>query len=248
MIKSTANKTDFSDQTLAQLARFGAVGVTVQSTGFDVAMVIERQDLEPVTVQLVKARTTYGADATAEKWNRWAADLLPVPAAAPVEPAFDRPPQPVISEWARTRQGWTVFFIRAYLEGGQVAAPIEIRGYIDRAGLDGHILVHSMTQGAGSIPLHLVINSGFDGCGFSTPYANAAGGAPVMGYAVIDPDTPETVIDDVLVMHQQTARALLVETARAELAAEYAALPGSLPRPPGAAEPGRRVSALISTW
>ena len=27
MIKSTANKTDFSDQTLAQLARFGAVGV-----------------------------------------------------------------------------------------------------------------------------------------------------------------------------------------------------------------------------
>lgn len=215
MIKSTANKSDFSAQAMALLERFHAVGVKVLSTGFDVAMVIERQNLEPVTVQLVKARTTYGADATAEKWNRWAADLLPVPAAAPVEPAFDRPPQQVVSEWARTRQGWTVFFIRAYLEGGQVVAPIEVRGCIDGAGLDGRILFLSMPHGAGSIPLHLVINTGFDGCGFSTPYANAAEGAPVMGYAVIDPDTPETVIDDVLALHQQAARALLEQACKA---------------------------------
>lgn len=213
MIKSTANKSDFSAQALALLERFHAVGVKVLSTGFDVAMVIERQNLEPVTLHLVHARTTYGADATAEKWNRWAADLLP--AAAPVEPAFDRPPQQVVSEWARTRQGWTVFFIRAYLEGGQVVAPIEVRGYIDGAGLDGRVLFLSMPHGVGSIPLRLVINTGFDGCGFSTPYANAAEGAPVMGYAVIDPDTPETVIDDVLAMHQQAARALLEQACKA---------------------------------
>ena len=222
MIKSTANKTDFSDQTLAQLARFGAVGVTVQSTGFDVAMVIERQDLEPVTLHLVHARTTYGADATAEKWNRWAAECLAehldkVQRAehAALGAGLGRMTAEQVKAWADARKGWTVFFIRAYLEGGQVVAPIEVRGYIDGAGLDGRVLFLSMPHGVGSIPLRLVINTGFDGCGFSTPYANAAEGAPVMGYAVIDPDTPETVIDDVLAMHQQAARALLEQACKA---------------------------------
>ena len=242
MIKSTINKPTFWQAIRDLEKKTGGEAVAIVRDGKFISLQLDTKDGEDFET-LIKALTEYGAVSTSEKWIRWFGELLPLlvaerdakdrliealtispanGAALPVSGAL--PPQAVISEWAHTRQGWTVFFIRAFLENGQITDVAEVRGFIDRAGIDGHILVHSMTQGAGSIPLRLVVNSGFTMCGFSTPYANAAGGAPVMGYAVIDPDTPESVITDQLEIYGARARASLVDKARAELIDGLAAL------------------------
>lgn len=231
MIKSTANKTDFSDQTLAQLARFGAVGVTVKSAAFDVAMVIERQDLEPVTLHLVHARTTYGADATAEKWNRWAAECLAehldkVQRAArkgeslctmqrtraehaALGAGLGRMTAEQVKAWADARKGWAVFFLTAWLEDGEIRSGAKPWAHITGAGLDGHIFVE-FAAGSGSIPLHMVINSAAKLGAMSTPDSGgAARGAPAMCYAVFSPDTPDGAINDQLEKFEAELRAAI---------------------------------------
>ena len=229
MIKSTANKTDFSDQTLAQLARFGAVGVTVQSTGFDVAMVIERQDLEPVTLHLVHARTTYGADATAEKWNRWAAECLAehldkVQRAehAALGAGLGRMTAEQVKAWADARKGWAVFFLTAWLEDGEIRSGAKPWAHITGAGLDGHIFVE-FAAGSGSIPLHMVINSAAKLGAMSTPDSGgAARGAPAMCYAVFSPDTPDGAINDQLEKFEAELRAAIKTLIRQAVADDLA--------------------------
>lgn len=258
MIKSTVNKPTFWQAIRDLEKKTGGEAVAIVRDGKFISLQLDTKDGEDFET-LIKTVTEYGAGATCEKWIRWFGELLPLlvaereakdrlieslaisPAAtsnpAPVADAL--PPQAVINQWANIRQGWTVFFIRAFVENGQITDVAEVRGYIDRAGIDGHILVNSMTQGAGSFPLRLVVNSGLTMCGFSTPYANAAGGAPVMGYAVIDPDTPESVIADQLETYGARARASLRDKATAELIDGLAALaalsvpflPESMPAP-----------------
>lgn len=256
MIKSTVNKPTFWQAIRDLEKKTGGEAVAIVRDGKFISLQLDTKDGEDFET-LIKTVTEYGAGATCEKWVRWFGELLPLLVAereakdrliesleirAPSEPlpvAQPLPPQAVINEWANIRQGWTVFFIRAFVENGQITDVVEVRGYIDRAGIDGHILVNSMTQGAGSFPLRLVVNSGLTMCGFSTPYANAAGGAPVMGYAVIDPDTPESVIADQLEIYGARARASLRDKATAELIDGLAALtalsvpflPESLPAP-----------------
>lgn len=252
MLKSTVNKPTFWQAIRDLEKKAGGEAVAIVRDGKFISLQLDTKDGEDFET-LIKTVTEYGAGATCEKWVRWFGELLPLLVAereakdrlieslaispAPVSDVL--PPQAVINEWANIRQGWTVFFIRAFVENGQITDVAEVRGYIDRAGIDGHILVNSMTQGAGSFPLRLVVNSGLTMCGFSTPYANAAGGAPVMGYAVIDPDTPESVIADQLEIYGARARASLRDKATAELIDGLAALtalsvpflPESLPAP-----------------
>ena len=258
MIKSTVNKPTFWQAIRDLEKKAGGEAVAIVRDGKFISLQLDTKDGEYFET-LIKTVTEYGAGATCEKWVRWFGELLPLLVAErdakdrlieslAISPAATRnpapvsdvlPPQAVINEWANIRQGWTVFFIRAFVENGQITDVAEVRGYIDRAGIDGHILVNSMTQGAGSFPLRLVVNSGLTMCGFSTPYANAAGGAPVMGYAVIDPDTPESVIADQLEIYGARARASLRDKATAELIDGLAALtalsvpflPESLPAP-----------------
>lgn len=244
MIKSTANKTDFSDQALELLERFHAVGVKVQSTSFDVVMVIDRQDGEPVTVALVHARTTYGADATAEKWQRWAAECLAEhldkaqraarkgeslcamqrnrAERAALGAGLGRMTDEQIKAWADTRKGWAVFFLTAWLEDGEIRSGAEPWAHITGAGLDGHIFVE-VADVSRSIPLHMVINSAAELGAMSTPDSGgAARGAPAMCYAVFSPDTPDGAINDQLEKFEAELRAAIKTLIRQAVADDLA--------------------------
>ena len=246
MIKSTANKTDFADQTLALLEKFHAVGVTVQSTGFDVAMVIDRQGGEPVTVALVHARTTYGADATAEKWNRWAAECLAehldkVQRAARKSESLcslqrtraERAARAIgtggmtdaeVKAWADARKGWAVFFLTGWLEDGEVRSGAKPWAHITGAGIDGHIFVE-VDDVKRSIPLHMVINSAAKLGAMSHPSSQgAAKGAPAMCYAVFSPDTPDAAINDQIEKFEMELRAKIKGLIRQAVAEDLARL------------------------
>ena len=246
MIKSTVNKTTFA-ATITDLARkHHATRARVALADLDVVLVLESKRAEPVRVQLVTARTVYGADATAEKWGRWTAEIMTDYRAA-LETATrkregDRALQRNAAEraaraigtgsmtdaeikaWAAARLGWAVFFLTGWLEDGEVRSGAKPWAHITGAGIDGHIFVE-VDDVKRSIPLHMVINSAAKLGAMSRPTSQgAAKGAPAMCYAVFSPDTPDAAINDQLEKFEMELRAKIKELIRLAVAEDLARL------------------------
>lgn len=223
MIKASSNKNTFIAAVLLEADAHKRRPAAITRDGVIVSLLLDN-GTDRVAVPVITARTEKGADEIATRWARWLYEHLarqPVSRSNPdsCQVADCLPDAGVIRDWATVRRGWTVFLLQAFVENGAIVCTSKPRGYIDRAGIGGHLLVNSAACLGESIPMRLVVNSGFTMCGFSLPAANTLHGSPVVGYAVIDPDTPQSVIGDQLERYREHARAALVDAARREVIA-----------------------------
>lgn len=240
MIKSATNKPDFFAEVRRVAADAHAVPVRLGLVGSSVKLYLDK-DGTVIEHLLVRGRTGYGALATFQKWSRWMEELLSQLATEQAKHqhnddnyrrlAEDRPApadamtQAEVEQWAAARLGWTVFFITARFEGGQAVVTAQPRSFISGAGNGGIIFVSNGNgSNFGSIPLHMVMNSGAKLGAMSCPNREILEGAPVMAYAVLDPDNPEIVVKDQIAAFNDKVTSRLKALAREELAARLAAL------------------------
>lgn len=234
MIKASSNKTEFAQAIRAIVKQSGGRPLSISRDGVFISLELTIAGAESFET-LAICRTVDGAETTGEKWGRWFAEVQRELAAerdaarqaarvASGKPLVtDIMPQAEIEAWAAARVGWTVFYICARIEEGQITSYAEQRGALHSAGRDGHIFVTYAPSGQfGSFPLHLVANSGAKVGAVSTSDKGTLQGAPAMAYAVLDASNPDGVINDQLEAVECVVRAALLDQARAELDAMLA--------------------------